>query len=176
MAVVQLIELSYADIPCILQKGVGDPAWFMQTVTLHITINVTPPTLYNTPSSIPAAGDSSSAEEAPILGRPQSPSPEHPLYLSRHQPVEAGNDKPQSNEEASPASTKDRRLPLDRDDEAMKLVDRSNVWQGAVGRIKWVMDTLSPISEVRNTLLMPLAELTCTLSFSHSQRWPTVYF
>jgi hypothetical protein len=31
----------------------------------------------------------------------------------------------------------------------MKPIDQSNTWQGAVGRIKWVMDTLSPIAEVR---------------------------
>jgi hypothetical protein len=89
------------------------------------------------------------AEEALIPGRIQPPSPEHPLSLSHHQPVKAGNNKPQIREEASPASTKDLRLALDQANQAMKRIDRSNTWQGAVGRIKWVMDTLSPIAEVR---------------------------
>ena len=69
--------------------------------------------------------------------------------MSHHHPVEAGNNTPQIREEAVPASTKDLRLTLDQADQAMKQIDRSNTWQGAVGRIKWVMDTLSPVAEVR---------------------------
>jgi hypothetical protein len=59
---------------------------------------------------------------------------------------------PQSREEMSPTSTKNPRFALDRADESMKRIvpiDRSNTWERAVGRIKWVMDTLSPIAEVR---------------------------
>jgi hypothetical protein len=122
----------------------------MQPVTLYITVNIPPPTLYNSPQSLPTEDDGSPAEEASIPGRIQFTSPEHPLPQSHHQPVEAGNtNKPQSREEASPASTKDLRLALDQADQAAKRIDRSNTWQGAVGRIKWVMDTLSPIAEVR---------------------------
>jgi hypothetical protein len=69
--------------------------------------------------------------------------------LSHHQTVEAGNNKPQSREEASPAGTKDLRLALDQADQTMKQIDRSNTWEGAVGKIKWVMDTLTPVAEVR---------------------------
>ena len=79
--------------------------------------------------------------------------------MSHHQPVEAGNTMPQSQEEAreevSHTSTIPR-LALDRADEAMTWIvpiDRSNTWEGtwegAVGRIKWAMDTLSPIADVR---------------------------
>ena len=90
---------------------------------------------------------------SPLPGRPQPPSPEHPLPLSHHQPAEAGNNKSQSIEEVSPACTKDLHFALHQADQAMKQIDRSNTWQGAVGRIKWVMDTLSPIAEVR--ILVP---------------------
>ena len=103
-----------------------------------------PPTLYNSPPSIPTADDGSLAEEAPIPGRIQPPSPEHPLH---HQPVEAAKNS-QSREEVSP-SANDLRPALAQADQAMKRMDRLNTWQGAVGRIKWVMDTLSPIAEVR---------------------------
>jgi hypothetical protein len=113
-----------------------------QPVTLYISVNVTSPALYNSPPSIPTADDGSPAEEAPIAGRIQFP-------LSNDQPVETGNNKPQIREEVSPTDTKNPRLALDRADEAMKPIDRSNTWEGAVGRIKWVMDTLSPIAEVR---------------------------
>ncbi len=40
-------------------------------------------------------------------------------------------------------------LALRRADEVMKPIDRENTWKGAVSRIKWVMDTVRPIAEVR---------------------------
>ena len=58
----------------------------------------------------------------------------------------------QSWEEMSPTSTKNPRFSLHRVDEAMKQIvpiDRPNTWERAVERIKWVMDALGPIAEVR---------------------------
>jgi hypothetical protein len=117
-----------------------------QPVTLYITVNVTPPNLFNSPPSIPIEDVDSPTEEATIPGHIQSPTPERILPLSHHQPVEAGKNKPQ---EVSTASANNPRLALKRADQAMKQMDRSNTWQAAVGRIKWVMDTLGPIAEVR---------------------------
>ena len=169
------LNISRVDIPCVLENDVAAAARSTQPVTLHIRVNITPPTLFNSPPSIPTA-DGSSPEEAPIPRRIQPSSPEHPLPLSHHQPVEAGNDKPQSREEVSPASANDLRPAVAQADQAMKRMDRLDTWQGAVGRVKWVMDTLSPIAEVRVIPLMSLAKLTSTFSISHSQRWHTVYF
>ena len=140
------LNVSCTDIPCVLGNGVGGAAQSTQPVTLHISVNITPPTLYNSLPSIPTEDGSSPAEEASIPGRIQPPSPEHPLPPSHHQPVEAGNNKPQ---EVSTTSAKNPRLALKRADQAMQRMNGSNTWQGAVGRIKWVMDTLGPIAEVR---------------------------
>jgi hypothetical protein len=170
------LNISRVDIPCVLENDVAGAARSTQPVTLHIRVNITPPTLINSPPSIPTADGSSPVEEAPIRGRIQPPSPEHPLPPSHHQPVEAGNNNPKSREEVSPASANDLRPALAQADQAMKRMDRLDTWQGAVGRIKWVMDTLSPIAEVRVIPLMSLAKLTSTFSTSHSQRWHTVYF
>jgi hypothetical protein len=171
------LNVSRADIPCVLEN---DVARSTQPVILYITVNITPPNPYNTPPSIPTEDDDSPADEATIPGRIQFPVPEHLLPLSHNQPVETGNTIPQSGEEMSPTNTKNPRFSLHRTDEAMKRIvpiDRSNTWERAVGRIKWVMDTLGPIAEVRvMPFLMSLAELTSTLSFPHSQRWRTVYF
>jgi hypothetical protein len=143
------LNISRADIPCALENDVAEAARETQPVTLYITIDITPPTLYNSPPSIQTVDDSSPAEEAHIPGRIQPPSPEHPLPLSHHQPVESGITMPQSREEVSPASTKDLRSVLDETDEAMKQIDRLDTCEMAVRRIKWVMDTLGPIAEVR---------------------------
>jgi hypothetical protein len=149
------LNTSRADIPCVLENGGGEAARSTQPVTLYITINITPSSLYNGPPSIPIEDDNSPAEEATTPGRVQFPVPEHPLPLSHHQPVETGNTMPQSREEVSPISPKSPPT-LHRADEAMKrivTIERSNTSGRTVGRIKWVMDTLGPIAEVR---VMPL--------------------
>jgi hypothetical protein len=122
-----LLNISRADIPSVLnlENDEGEAA----PVTLYVTVNrdIPPPT--KNPPSIPTADDGSLAEEAPIPTHTRSPSPEHPLILLDHQPVEAGNNKPQCREEASPASTKDVRLALDQADEVINRIipiDRSN--------------------------------------------------
>jgi hypothetical protein len=143
------LNISRVDIPFALENDVAEAARETQPVTLYITIDVTPPTLYNSLPSIPTADDSSPTEEAPIPGRIQPPSPEHCLHRSHHEPVETGITMPQSRKEVQPASTKDLRSALDQTDEAMRQIDRSDTCEMAVRRIKWVMDTLGPIAEVR---------------------------
>ena len=91
-------------------------------------------------------------EKATIPGRTQPPSPEHPVPPSHHQPVETTNAMPQSPEVVSPIGAKDPHLALHRAEDSMKRIvpiDGSNTWESAVGKVKWVMDTLSPIAEVR---------------------------
>jgi len=102
---------------------------------------------------MPTEDDDSPAEEATITGRIQFPVPEHLSSLSHHQPVETGNIMPQSQEEMSLTSTNNPHPALHQADEAMNRIDKSNTWESAVGRIKWVMDTLGPIAEVRVMLL-----------------------
>ena len=146
------LNISCADIPCVLKNDAGKAARSTQPVTLYITVNITPPNLYNSPPSIPTENDDLPAEEATVPGRIQFPAPEHISPLSHHQPIETGNTMPQSREEMSPAGTKKPHFTSRRADESMKRivpVDRSNSWERAVGRIKWVMDTLSPVTEVR---------------------------
>jgi hypothetical protein len=145
------LNVSRADIPCELENVIVETARSTHPITLYITVNVTLPNLYNTPS-ISTEDNNCPAEEAAILGHIQFSAPEHLLPLSHHQLVETGNTIPQSQEEVSPTSTKNSRFALQRADKALKRIvpnDGSNTWEGAIGRIKWVMDTLSPIAEVR---------------------------
>ena len=135
------------DIPCVLENDVGETA--RPPVTLYITVNIVPPTLDSSSTSAPTEDDSSRAEEATLPGRIQSPTSEHLSPLSHHQPVKTEITIPQSREELSPPSTKNPRFALDESDEAMKQIDGSNTCEKAVKRIKWVMDTLGPIAEVR---------------------------
>ena len=143
------LNFSRADIACALENDVAEATRSTQPVTLYITVHITPPTLYNSPPSIPTADDSSPAEETPTPARIQPPSPEHPSPLSDHQPVETGITMPQSRKKVSPTSTKVLRSALHQTDKAMKQIEGSDTCEMAVRRIKWVMDTLGPIAEVR---------------------------
>ncbi len=40
-------------------------------------------------------------------------------------------------------------------DEAMTTINLSNTWEGALERIKWVVDTVSPVAEVRAMSFLP---------------------
>ena len=134
-------NISRADIPCVLGNGVGGAARSTQPVTVYITVNITPPNQYNSPPRIPTEDDVTPT--ATIPGPIQFSAPEIPL--SDHQPVETRNTLPQSREEMLPTT-------IHRADEAMKRIvptDLSKKWERVVVRIKWVMDTLGPIAEVR---------------------------
>ena len=193
------LNISRADIPCVLDNGVGEAARSTQTVTLYITVNITPSNLYNSSPRIvtlPTEVVGSPAEEATIQEHIELPTPEHyqpvetgdtmPQNLEEmtatstmnppfahhggdeamirilpvdpssptpehHQPVETSNTIPQSREEMSPTSINNPPLVLLQADEAMTQIHPigpPNAWERAIGRIKWVMDTLSPIAEV----------------------------
>ena len=49
-------------------------------------------------------------------------------------------------------------IALRRADEAKKPIDRADTWNGTISRIKWVMDTVSPITEVRAVFILPLLD------------------
>ena len=140
------LNISRADIPCVLDNSGQEAGRSTRPVTLYITINITPPNLYRSPQSIPTEDYDSLAEEA------TSPAPEHLLPPSHHQRIETENTAPQSRQEVSPTSTTNPCSALNSADEALNRVvpiDRSNTWERALARIKWVMDTLRPIAEVR---------------------------
>ncbi len=75
----------------------------------------------------------------------------------------------ESHARLSEQRTEDPLLAHHRADEAMKAIvpiDRSKMWESAVGRINWVMNTLSPIAEVRTmSFSLSLTKLTSTQLF-----------
>ncbi len=119
------------------------------------------PIVPNNPLEIPIKGDDSPAEEStklsivPDSGGPiQSTAPEPLLPSSDPLPVETGSPIPSGQGEMSP--TEKALIAVRRADEAKKPIDRPNTWKGAVSRIKWVMDTVSQVVEVRAISILPL--------------------
>ncbi len=98
---------------------------------------------------------------APDTGGPtQSTAPESLLLLLLPSPdppcVETGTPMPDGQAEMSP--TEKALIALRRADEDKKPIDRANTWKGAISRVKWVMDTVSPIAEVRAISILPLLD------------------
>ncbi len=117
--------------------------------------------IFPNPPDISIKGDGPPAEEStkpsivPDSGGPiQSTALEPLLPSSDPLPVETGTPIPSGQAEMSP--TEKARIAVRRADEAKKPIDRPNTWKGAVSRIKWVMDTVSQVVEVRAISILPL--------------------
>jgi len=122
---------------------------------------VASPIFPNNNPEIPTKEDDSPAEGStkpsivPDSGGPIRTTVTKPLLPSSdHLPVETGTPIPDGQAETSP--TERALIAHRRADEAKKPIDRKNTWKGAVSRIKWVMDTVSPIAEVSAISILPL--------------------
>ncbi len=112
---------------------------------------------------MPTEGDDTPAEEAtkPSMA-PDSAGPIQPIAAEPLLPlpyplsVKTGAYMPDGQAEMSP--TEKALIALRCADEAKKPIDRTNTWEGAISRIKWVMDTVSPIAEVRAISILPLLD------------------
>jgi len=166
-------NISRLDIACALKIDARGVVRSMQRqpVTLYITVtvlaNTTTPDLCKSPQNIPSEGDHSPAKEATIPGPIQFTAAEPPSSVPHHLATEIDTPMPRSKEEMSP--TEDPDFARHRADEAMKAIvpnERSRMWESAVERIDWVMNTLSPIAEVRTMpSLMSLTNLTSAQIF-----------
>ncbi|KAH9002381.1 hypothetical protein EDB86DRAFT_3074161 [Lactarius hatsudake] len=150
-------------VPIILSDGDVEAGQSTQPVTLYLSIivgaSVAAPNLPNDPQKLPTEGDDSLAEELtePSMvpdsrGLIRTTAPEPRFSLPYHLPVETGT--PILYRRAWMSSTEMALRNTNR-------IDRSNTWEKAVGRIKWVMDTLAPIAE-----LSPYANMACGLLFA----------
>jgi hypothetical protein len=115
------------------------------------------------PPSVPTEAVGNPAEEVPTptvaldSGGPAQPiKPERPLPPTDLLPIQSGTSMPQDRGEIS--LVKDAQIGLDRADEVEKSIDRSDTWEGVVGRIKWLMDTLSPVAGVRVIFVSPFLD------------------
>jgi len=162
------LNILRADIPCPLRIDAGGAVQSAQRqpVTLYITVtmvaNTTAPNLHKSPPSLPIEGDHSPAKETIVAGRIQSTAAEPASSLPHHLSIENDATMSRSREEMSPPE--DPLLVRHRAEKAMKAItpiDRLKMWESAVERINWVMDTLSPIAGVRTMpFLLSLTKLT----------------
>ncbi|KAH9040708.1 hypothetical protein EDB85DRAFT_2272220, partial [Lactarius pseudohatsudake] len=150
------------DISVALNDGNGQARPSTSPVTLDLKISVSANgTSPSDPQTIPTERDETPAEEVPkptIAPNPRGPDPssasDHLLPPPDHLPVQSNTDMPQDQGETSLVDSEKAQVVLVRVDEVNKSIDRSNTWEGAVEKIKWVMDILSPVAE-----LHPIAQM-----------------
>jgi len=151
------LNISPVDTPCVLNNDVGEARRSTQPVTLYISVTVlahiaalNPP---KSPPSIPTEGDHPPAKESTIPELIQFTAAETPSSLPHRHSIE--NDTPMSPSREDISPTEDLLLARHRAHEAHEAIkaivpiDRSKMWESAVERVDWVMNTLSPIAEVR---------------------------
>ncbi|KAH8994777.1 hypothetical protein EDB83DRAFT_1022581 [Lactarius deliciosus] len=151
---------SARNISVTLGDGNGQAGQSTAPVTLDFTITVSADgTSPSDPQMIPTKGDDTPAEDVPqptMTPDPRGPDPSSaPGHLSHppdHLPVESSTLMPQDQGETS--LVEKPQITLVRVDQVEESIDQSNTWEGAVGRIKWVMDALSPVTE-----LHPIAQM-----------------
>ena len=112
--------------------------------------------------------DSSGPDQSTVLNQyvsgqsttPDQPTvPEPPSPPPNHFPIQSSTPIPRALTEIT--LSEKARISLDHADQAEKSIGGSNTWQGVVERVKWVMDTLSPLAGVRViNILFPYPSLS----------------
>ncbi|KAH9061812.1 hypothetical protein EDB83DRAFT_2552173, partial [Lactarius deliciosus] len=156
------IPESENNISVTLNDGNGQAGPSTPPVTLDLKIAVSANgTSPSDPQTTPTETDDNPAEEVPkptIAPDPRESGPssasDHFLPPPDHLPDQSNTDMPQDQGETSLVDSEKVQVVLVRADEVNKSIDRSNTWEGAVARIKWVMDILSPVAE-----LHPIAQM-----------------
>ena len=132
----------------------------MQPVTLYLTVSVLSRYMTSHPgkSDLVGAGEvmrpsmaqgSMTSIRSTIAAGFKTPS-----YPKDHLPGEVTTSVPPAADgRMSPAKNALRNA-----DEAMTTINLSNTWEGALERIKWVMDTVSPVAEVRAMSFLPILD------------------
>src|SRR6266702_1463256 len=157
----------FVDYPFVLRIGDGQAGQSDQPIILYLTITVSanatshPILPYNPTNAIATEVDVSPMEQAtkPTTARdltettpfvvatapgPISPPTDHaPIGTSTPMPL-----VPDVRAAGSPAGDA-----LHDADEATKAINLPSRWEGAVARIKWLMDTVSPAAEVRHSAM-----------------------
>jgi hypothetical protein len=140
------LSSSHADVAVVLDKGAGRPA------TVYLTVSL-------------AANPRSSTINRPAEGADVPSAPQHAVDLSlatapTFKPLSASaNNLPIESDALAPPTTDCKadisptEKALQDADNAVKTMDLYNTWDKALGRIRWVMDTIGPIAEVRTVFL-----------------------
>ena len=161
----------FVDTPFVLTSGDGQAGESAQPVTLYLTITVSanatchPILPINTASTIATEIDASPMEQATdaTIAHPQDSIETTPFVVAvatTPEPLSPPTDRvPIETSTPIPpvpdvyAAMSPAKGALQGADEAAKAISLTSTWEGAVERIKWVIDTVSPVAGVRHSAI-----------------------
>ncbi|SRR6266702_1586072 len=157
----------FLDVAFVLSNGDGQARQSVQPVILYLTITVSanatsnPILPINATNAVATEVDVSPMEQAtkPAVAQDTiettpfvvATAPEPLLPPTDHVPIETSTPippVPDVRAEMSPAENA-----LYDADEATRAINLPSTWEGAIARIKWMMDTVSPAAEVRHSAM-----------------------
>ncbi|SRR6266702_739717 len=156
----------FLEVSFVLSNGDGQAGQSVQPVILYLTIAVSasatshPISPINPTNAIATQVNASSMEQATKPTMAQGSIETAPFVVATapdplspptdHVPIETSTPLPLPDVLAAvpPAGNA-----LHDADEATKAINLSSTWDGAVAKIKWVMDTVSPAAEVRHSAM-----------------------
>ncbi len=132
----------------------------MQPVTLYLTVSVSPNKTSNPGRhDLVGAGEAmrpSTTQDSMKFTSTAAAGFEILSYSKDHLPGEITSSiLPAADGSAGMSRTKNALLNAHR---AMTTINLSNTWEGALERIKWVMDTVGPVAEVRAITFLPIPD------------------
>ena len=153
----------FVEIPFVLSNSDGQTGQPIQSVTICLTITVSANTTSHPILPINATNAKLTEVDVTLVGQATRPiiaqdsventssvvtsAPESLSPPADHVPVEASIPIPPVPDVQASMSPAENAL---RDaDKATKAINLTSTWQGTVERIKWVMDTVSPVAGVR---------------------------
>ncbi|KAH9055551.1 hypothetical protein EDB87DRAFT_1834137 [Lactarius vividus] len=152
---------SQADTPFVLTNGDRQAGESIQLVTLYLTIDVSPNTTFDPILPIDAPILQSAKTNDSLSGDAEKPSVTQDSTNPTRSTTATGSATLSPPTDRLPSETSTPILPaadrrgvspaesaLHGADESMTTINLSNTWERALSRIKWVMDTVSPVAEV----------------------------
>jgi hypothetical protein len=140
------LSSSHVDVAVVLDKGAGRPATVYLTVSL--AANLCSSTI-NQPAE--GADVPSVAQHSVDLSLATAPTFKSLSATANNLPIESGAPAPPMTDCKAEILPTEKAL-HDADD-AVKTMDLYNTWDKALGRIRWVMDTIGSIAEVHAVFL-----------------------
>ncbi|KAH9030584.1 hypothetical protein EDB83DRAFT_1849522 [Lactarius deliciosus] len=158
-------DASRSDVSFDLINGDGGAGRSTQPATLDLTITVSTnmhPINPHDPPDISTKGgdtlaDAAKSSMAQDSGEPFQPTAPEP-HLASPDPLSVETGTPAPDSQAETSTVERARIALRDAEEAKQPIDGVNAWNGAMSRIKWVMDTVSPVAE-----LHPFAKMAYNL-------------
>ncbi len=155
----------FAEVPFVLSNGDGQAGQSDQPVILYLTIAVSanatshPILPINPTNAVATKVDVSPMEQATKPTMTQDPTETTPFVVATApEPLSTPTEHIETSIPIPPvpdvrAAMSPAENALRDAEEATKAINLPSTWEGAVARIKWVMDTVSPAAEVRHSTM-----------------------